>query len=120
MAVNRQWVKQVEGVLAEIRPGKELKSTQEREAHQAFARYEFDSPGFAVKQTPKARADREIRRIAKWYGWNDEIARALDLAGADSLEALPLAETDQLVDRMKLLEDCVQTGGDAPDAPPAR
>jgi len=113
-------------VLAEIaatsRPAPAPKPTPESEALRAFQVYEFNSVpvGPVVEQTPRARAIREINRIATWYGWPGEITRALDAAAATSLAGLADEELEQLVERMRHLEECVQNGGDAPDAPPAR
>lgn len=99
----------------------EPQQSAEARAAKAFQSYEFNAaPTFEVVQTPRARAIREVTRICSWYGWGHEVARALDAAAVETMHSLADDDLDQLVDRMRLLEDCVQHGGDAPDAPPAR
>ena len=108
---------QVRAILAEAKP----RETAETKARRAFELYEFNSaaPVYA-EQTPRARASREIGRIATWYALQGEVARALDQAGVSLVEGLGEEALDQLLARMRLLEDCIQNGGDAPDAPAAR
>ena len=50
----------------------------------------------------------------------DEIERALDEAGAPALKYLEPGRLESLLDRLRALEDCIQTPCDPPDAPPAR
>ncbi|HEY0503591.1 MAG TPA: hypothetical protein VGD42_08855 [Lysobacter sp.] len=92
----------------------------ESQAKQAFQLYEFNATPLYVEQTRQARAIREVNRVATWYGLQAEVGRALDAAGASCLTGLGEEDLDRLVARMRLLEDCVQNGGDAPDAPAAR
>lgn len=120
MTVNRNWVRQVEDVLAEIAPRREQPDTAEILAQRAFQLHEFNTALAPIEQSPRARAIREITRIATWYGWGGEVARALDAEHAVALSALSPASLEQLLSRMRQLEECVQNGGDAPDAPPAR
>lgn len=108
-------------LLSEAVPRTPEPSPQEAAALKAFAIYEVNAPTpFVLEQTPKARAMREIMRIAGWYQWQGEIERALDTVGATTLGDLQEHELEDLLTRMRLLEDCVQNGTDAPDAPPAR
>jgi hypothetical protein len=72
-----------------------------------------------LNQSPRERAMREIARIARWYGWSTEIERALDAAGVPSLPQLNDRDLGSLLHRMQQLEECIQTGSGAPDAPPA-
>lgn len=67
----------------------------------------------------RAIAIREITRIAGWYGWSSEIQRVLDRENVMFLSSLAPDVLQQLHGRMKDLEDCVQQGLGAPDAPPA-
>ena len=93
----------------------------EAAANDAFAYFEANAPQpIVVDQTPEARAIREIMRIANWYGWPGEVTRALDAAGAVSLHSLESSQLQKLLARMRTLEECVQNGGESPDAPPAR
>lgn len=90
-------------------------------ANEAFAYFDANgSAGIAIEQTPQARAIRDIMRIASWYGWSSEITRAMDAASASTLHDLMPDDLDLLHRRMRTLEDCVHTGSDAPDSPPAR
>lgn len=120
MTVNRKWVRQVEDVLAEITPRREQPDTAEILASRAFQLHEFNTATPVVEQSPRARAIREVTRIAAWYGWGDEVVRALDGECVVTLSALSPVGLEQLVARMRQLEECVQNGGDAPDVPPAR
>lgn len=93
----------------------------ESEAQRAFQLYEFNTgPVIYAEQTPRARAEREVGRIANWYNLGAEVQRALDAAQVSLVGGLDDAELEQLVERMRRLEDCLQNGGDPPDAPPAR
>jgi hypothetical protein len=107
----------VRQVLAEARPREDA----ETQARRAFQQFEFNSvvPIYA-EQTPRARAEREIGRIATWYQLPGEVTRALDRAGVTVVSGLDDEALDQLLGRMRRLEDCIQNGGDAPDAPAAR
>lgn len=103
-------------VLAEARP----RETAETEARRGFQLFEFNTaPAIYAEQTPRARAQREVDRIAAWYNLGGEVARALDAAGVSVVTALDDGQLEQLVARMQQLEDCIHNGG-APDAPPAR
>lgn len=62
----------------------------------------------------------EIHRIARWYGWQDELLVATSAAGAASLAGLDDHALAQLHARMRRLEACLQDGCDSPDAPHAR
>ena len=73
-----------------------------------------------IDQSARARALRQIRRIATWYGWQNEIEAALDLAAVSSVEGLGDDQVAALHQRLAGLEDCAQNALDSPDAPPAR
>lgn len=121
MVVDRNWVNQLQAVIAKAAPAEQPRAA--RPAGRAHAPLQHPchlAPVFSVVQTPRARAIREVTRIATWYGWQAELARALDAAGACSLHGLSREDLAALVTRMQLLEECVQHGGDPPDAPPAR
>lgn len=104
-----------------VAAGKKQAESRETLALQRFHYYEFNSyQGPVLDQTRRARAMREIERIATWYGWEREIARAMDAA-----QVMVLADMDEealyaLKARLRTLEDNVQHGLDSPDAPPAR
>lgn len=112
-----KWAGKVRELLAEARP----RDDAETQARRAFQHFEFNaSPPLYAEQTPRARAEREIGRIASWYQLPGEVTRALDQAGVSLMSALDEESLEQLLGRMRRLEDCIQNGGDAPDAPAAR
>lgn len=73
-----------------------------------------------LDQSPRARAIREINRIAAWRRWGDEVARWLDRSGAESLADLELSDIEALRDHMRRLEDCGHMACDLDDEFPAR
>jgi hypothetical protein len=90
-------------------------------AANTFALYTFNQGCHPVLDTaPRARLEREIARIASWYGWGCEVARALDAHAAASVAGLTDEQAEQLAARLRNLECCVQEGLDPPDSPPAR
>lgn len=108
-------------IISEAIPHKPKPALTEAAANDAFAYFESNAPQpIVIEQTPEARAIREIMRIANWYGWPGEVTRALDAAGACNLQSLAKEKLEELLDQMRLLEDCIHTGGDSPYAPPAR
>lgn len=109
--MSKEWTERVRRVLAAARPVETA-----------------DSAGLDARESPRihaggpsrAVARQEIRRIARWYGWHDEIDAVLASAGAASLAGLDDETLARLHARMLRLEACVQDGADSPDAPPAR
>lgn len=117
----RDNVARVRRLLEEAAEARRPDPTPEAKALQNFSLHEFNRvQQHTAEQTPRARAQREIERIANWYGWGGEIDRALDAAGVMSAGGMTDAQIEQLLTRMRQLEDCVQNGTDCPDAPPAR
>lgn len=96
--------------------------TPEAVALRLFQLHEFNTAPTAVvvEQTARAREEREVERIAAWYGWQGEIVRALDAACVASLQGLSDHGVTALLARMRQLEECAQNGFDCPDAAPAR
>lgn len=86
----------------------------------AFDYYEFNTALPIVDQSERARALRDIARISTWYGWGNEITRALDREQVGAAGELSDAALRELLRRMKSLEDSAQCGCDPEDAPPAR
>lgn len=109
--MGRDWTEQVRAVLATARPVEGLNSA-------AFGCRE--SPRFHAGGPSRAVARQEIRRIARWYGWQAEVDAVLASASAASLAGLDDETLARLHARMQQLEACVQAGADSPDAPPAR
>lgn len=116
----RDSVARVRQLLAEARTPKPTDSEEAR-ARRAFDYFDFNSsPPPVLEQTPRARTLRDITRIATWYGWGGEVARALDAAQASSPADLTDEQLEALQARLQRLEHCAQEGLDCPDAPPAR
>lgn len=120
MAVNRKWVGQVEQLLAEIAPDMGAQpETKQHKASQDFTWYDLNVQAAPLEQTPRARAIREITRLASYHGWGQEVSRFLDRCEVAALPALPDDDLQALRDHMRRLEDCLHSGAGAPDAPPA-
>src|SRR5687768_1375281 len=106
-------------LLSESIPQESGPGAKETAAKQAYQLFELNTaPPIVVIQTPRARNEREIERIATWYGWSGEIVRALDKARALTMAGLSDDDIEELLERMKRLEECVREGLDCPDAPP--
>lgn len=99
---------------------KQQERSTEDHARTAFQLYEFNVGMAPLEQTPRARAEREIHRIAWTYGWQGEVARALDTQGAISLSALDDDQVERLAAKMRRLLDSAMCGCDSEDALPAR
>ena len=107
-------------LMSEAVPRKPAESP-EAAALRLFRLHEFNSaPAVLVEQTERARDEREIDRIATWYGWQAEVVRALDRDRVASLSGLSDGGIAALLARMHQLEECAQNGLDCPDAAPAR
>jgi hypothetical protein len=117
----RDKVARLRQLMSEAVPSQPIAESLEAAAARAFQLHEFNArPALVVEQTPRARRERDIERIAIWYGWTSEVVRALDAAGTSSLSALSDDELESLQERMRRLEDCAREGLDCPDALPAR
>lgn len=98
-----------------------LVRSPEAEARRAFQAYASnDERAFYVDPAPRAKAVREILRIATHYNWPRVVEQALDDAGVMSLTSLDDDDLDALLSQMRQLEDCARNALDPPDAPPAR
>lgn len=75
---------------------------------------------FSLDQTPRARLEREVTRIATLYGWQAEVVHFLDRHEALGLIALSIEQLELLQQRMRKLEECLLEGFDHPDCAPAR
>ena len=117
----RDRVARLRSLLSEATEVRKPELTPEAQALRAFQLHEFNAaPPLVLDQSPRARSTREIMRIANGYGWTSEVERALDAAGATMLSSLSDLDLEDLLARMRRLEDCVHMAGDSPDAPPAR
>lgn len=85
--------------------------------------YEYFAANEPVQRTldmsPRARAIRDIMRIATWYRAESALTLTLDKLKAASLGDLPDDALTQLLEDMRQIELCVQTGAGSPFAPPA-
>lgn len=115
----RDKVARVRRLLEEATTAKQSAPTSEDFADITPHTQTASTPHYAV-QSLRARTKREITRIASWYGWSNEIDRALDAAGATSTARLNDEQLGNLLTRMMHLEECVQNATDSPDSPPAR
>jgi hypothetical protein len=72
------------------------------------------------EQTPRARKERAVLRIAMYYPWGQtEVQRLLDRSAAETVSDLSGAALDRLFDHMRALEDSAQSGCEMPEVPPA-
>ena len=112
----------MKAVLAEVshRPRPQAKATGESEAWQRFEIEQGLQTPAPLEQTPRARAIRDINRIAMRHGWASEIVAALDRAGVSYLAQLHDHEVHDLHHHMCHLVDCAQTACDPRDSLPAR
>lgn len=120
MTVSREWVRQVEQVLAEVATRPRARATGSSEAWQRYQIEQQIQAPDALEQSHRARSVREINRIAASYGWGTEVARALDRAGASYLSDLHDQEVTDLADHMRNLLDCANTACDHMESLPAR
>jgi len=119
--MSHEKVARLRQLMSEAVPRKPEPSALEAQVFRQFRLYEVNCPTpVLVSQSPRARAEREIERIANWYGWSGEVLRALDSCGAHCIEEIGDDAIDALLERMQRLERCVQEGLDPPDSPPAR
>lgn len=116
----RDKVTRIRQLLQEAAP-QPVEETQEAKARRAFAAYAANEDRlFYVDPAPRARAIREVLRIATGYGWPHVVEQALDDAGAMSLTSLMDADLEALLTKLRQFEDCVRNGLDSPEVPPAR
>lgn len=94
----------------------ELQDAVEARTRSAFALYEFNTMAPPVlDQSPKARAQREILRIAAQLRWEAEVERFLDRHGVHTLGDLDLEAIEQLRDRMRRLLESARLGCEPDD-----
>lgn len=94
-------------------------STPEAQAWRAFQRYDWNTPAPPIDRSPRARAIRDINRIATWHCWQQEVHRWLENTAADALGELDDAQLQALHEHMKQLENCANDGLGSPFAPAA-
>jgi hypothetical protein len=99
------------------RPASALAANED--AWRAYEAYDFNTRP-AADQGPRDIAVRTINRIAMRYNWPNEVQHFLDSRRFPSISQMPDADVEELLDRMRHLEDCIQNGCDSAEAPPAR
>lgn len=118
--MSREKVSQLRKLLSEATPSPTvLRNDAENEAWRHYQQFESFTAPPPLEASPRARAIREITRIAAWYGWSSEIQRELDDQGVGFVSSLDDDALSLLRSRMKQLEECAQHGIGPPDAPPA-
>lgn len=105
-------------ILGEAKPTE----TAETQAAREFRQYEINAapPLICIEQSARARAEREIHRIALTYGWGTEVTRQLDRHRAASVSGLDDDTVDQLLDHMRRLLDRAMNACDSDEDLPAR
>ncbi|MFR0657018.1 hypothetical protein SB719_20965, partial [Pantoea sp. SIMBA_079] len=84
--MSREKVSRLRQLLGEATPSPQVVRTDaESEAWRHFQRFEAFSAPLPAESTWRAKATREITRIASWYGWTAEIQRVLDSESCDQL-----------------------------------
>lgn len=109
--MERDWTDRVRAVLAATRPVDPANSLGF--GCRRAVRFHAGGPTWAAQIE-------EIRRIARWYGWQAEVDAVLASAGVASLKGLDDDALAALHTRMRSLETCIQEGLDPLDGPPAR
>ena len=92
----------------------------EADAWRRYNAFVQNEPLPAADTSARARAIRNINRIAVGYQWVSELQRILDRYGESSLQALSDSDLEVMHDRFVTLESCYLEGCDLPDAPHAR
>lgn len=123
MTVGLKWAGRVREILQEARPAAAeqlVGEAPETQLQRAFQLYQFNVGLAPIEQTPRARAEREIHRIALTYNWPGEVARFLDRHGAASLAGLDEDTIDELLAHMRKLLDRAMSACDSDEDLPAR
>lgn len=113
-------VSRLRKIMADALPNAPVNPAVPHNASHAYQLFQFNQATRQVLQTPRARAEREVVRIAAWYDWSSEVLRAMDRAEASTLSQLDDLELHSLLEHLRQLEDCVHQGFDSPLSPPAR
>lgn len=112
-------VSRLRQLLSEAVPAAPAQTHAEADAWRAYGHYAANSPAPALQRSWRERSITDINRVACWYGYTLDVQRHLDLHDVSSVAALDDSALEALHARMVQLENCVQTGCGAPDAPPA-
>lgn len=116
---QRDKVTRLRNLIREAIPVEELRHAPEEDAWRQYHYFAANAGAPQLESSDRDKAVRAINRIATWYGWGSEVQRHLDKYGACALSGLNEASLHELHERMVQLEECVQSGCGAPDAPPA-
>ncbi len=94
-------------------------SSPENEAWRAYQHHAYNIPAEPIDRSARAKAIREINRIACWHCWQSEVYRWLSNTLANSLGELDDRQLQELHAHMVRLESCVNDGLGSPFAPAA-
>ncbi len=122
MTVKRNWVGQVSNVLADILKKSEQDAGCPAQTTQMMTGEPWvaTADNLTVRQSARDRALREIRRIAVRYVWGTpEVVLWLDVAKVESTNSLSDSQVEQLLARMRLLDECSKNDWEPPDSPAA-
>lgn len=111
-------VSRLRQLLSEAVPAEPHRSVAEVDGWRQYNAFAANTPP-SIERSWRNRVIDDINRIACWYNWGADVQRHLDRAEVCSLASLHDEALEGLHSRMTQLEECVQTGCGAPDAPPA-
>lgn len=117
--MSRERVARLRQLMAEATPSRPVQSAAEVDGWRAYNHFITNVPAPQLEASARELALRRINRIATWYGWGNEVQCWLDKWNVTTLAALDDDAIEALDQRLMNLEECVQIGMGAPDAPPA-
>lgn len=113
-------VSQLRRLIAEASPRRQAPSAAQQAAERAYDYFAANEPAQpALDTSPRAKAVREIMRIVVWRNAETALTMALDKMNAASVTDLPDDKLASLLESMRQIELCAETGAGSPFAPPA-
>lgn len=113
-------VSQLRRLIAEASPRRQAPSAAQRAAEREYEYFAANEPvPAAMDMSPRAKAVREIMRIVLWRDAQKALTKELDRMNAASVSDLPDDKLESLLEIMRQIELCVETGAGSPYAPPA-
>ena len=113
-------VSRLRQLLADASPRRQKKSPAPEQAQREYDYFAANEPVVATLDTsPRAKAVREIMRIAEWRNAHVALTMTLDRMDASSVSDLPDDKLATLLETMRQIELCAETGAGSPYAPPA-
>ena len=115
----REHVARIRQLMLEAAP-LEVFNEAERRAKRDFEYYDLNLERIPrIDGSNRSRTIRRVLRIVNSYGWHAALATLLDHHNVESLDELNDIDLAAIDQRMQQLEECIQHGLGAPDAPPA-